>query len=406
MDPSQIQELTARAEMYLTTLCSKISTRMVGTEGNREATDFYERTLRTFEFELQKDEFDCLNWTDNGAAVTSGDKHFTSHVSPFSVSCDIHGPLVPISTIDELKTTEISGKIVLLIGDIANEQIMPKNFPFYNPDHHKEIISLLEHKQPAAIIAATGKNPAMAGAVYPFPLFEDGDFLIPSVYMKDTEGEKLLKQSGDGVRLKIDSEHQPATGYNITGRKGDFSEKRVVIFAHIDAKQGTAGAIDNATGIILLLLLAELLLDYSGSPGIELVALNGEDYYSNPGEQLFMQQNAGKFQNIILGINSDGMGYREGTTAYSLYNCPDDRSTTIGNILEGFETISEGQQWYQGDHSIFVQNDVPALAFTTTELDTILSSIAHTKKDRPDIVKPKLISDTALAVHRIVTNID
>ncbi|MBK9392004.1 MAG: M28 family peptidase [Bacteroidetes bacterium] len=32
----------------------------------------------------------------------------------------------------------------------------------------------------------------------------------------------------------------------------------MVVTAHIDAKKGTPGAIDNATGVIVLLLLSEL----------------------------------------------------------------------------------------------------------------------------------------------------
>lgn len=404
MYPLQFKQLTAQADRYLDTLCSEIPTRMVGTEGNKAATDFYERTLKTFGFQIQKDEFDCLHWINGGAIVRSGDKHYIAHVSPFSTSCDLHKLVVPVSTINELKIAEITDKIVLLFGAIASEQIMPKNFPFYNPDHHKEIISLLEKKQPAAIIAATEKNTDMAGAVYPFPLFEDGDFLIPSVYMKDTDGKRLVTRSGDGVHLKIHSERLPAIGYNIIGRRGDFSDKRIVVFAHIDAKQGTPGALDNATGIVFLLLLAELLQGYTGSPGIELVALNGEDYYSNPGEQLFMQQNAGKFENIVLGINSDGIGYLEGTTSYSLYNCPDELKTTIQDTLEEFETIQEGPQWYQGDHSIFVQNKVAALAFTSTELDSLLSNIVHTDKDKIEKVSPKLICDVAFALSGVLMN--
>ncbi|MEZ4997668.1 MAG: hypothetical protein R2758_09480 [Bacteroidales bacterium] len=38
------------------------------------------------------------------------------------------------------------------------------------------------------MIGATGRSSALAGGVYPFPLIEDGDFDIPSVY--DRRGGK------------------------------------------------------------------------------------------------------------------------------------------------------------------------------------------------------------------------
>ena len=101
-----------------------------------------------------------------------------------------------------LKMVDATGKILLLRGEIAKEQIMPKNFVFYNPEEHQRIYRLLEEKQPAAIISATTRNPELAGAVYPFPMFEDGDFDIPSAYMTDVEGEKLASFAGRQVSLE------------------------------------------------------------------------------------------------------------------------------------------------------------------------------------------------------------
>jgi Zn-dependent M28 family amino/carboxypeptidase len=48
---------------------------------------------------------------------------------------------------------------------------------------------------------------------------------------------------------------------------------------------GTPGANDNASDVVVLLILAELLANDAGSLGLELVAMNGKNYYSNPGEQ-------------------------------------------------------------------------------------------------------------------------
>ena len=52
-----------------------------------------------------------------------------------------------------------------MLGDICAEQLMPKNFVFYNPDHHKRIYAFLEEKMPAAIITATERKPEMVGAL-------------------------------------------------------------------------------------------------------------------------------------------------------------------------------------------------------------------------------------------------
>lgn len=54
----------------------------------------------------------------------------------------------------------------------------------------------------AAVIAATGRNPDLAGYLYPFPLFD--------AYMKDVDGARLLRYTGQTVRMRIatDSRHR------------------------------------------------------------------------------------------------------------------------------------------------------------------------------------------------------
>ncbi len=213
--------------------------------------------------------------------------------------------------------------------------------------------------------------------MYPFPLIEDGDFDIPSVYLTEEEGHRLLRHTGQPVSLTILSRRIPATGCNVVARVNPAAGRRVVLTAHIDAKESTPGAVDNAAGVVTLLLLAELLQGYSGQLGIEIVAINGEDYYASPGEIQYLQLNQGKLENILLNINLDGVGYHKGQTSYSLYECPEAVSTLVRQVFSAYTGMAEGEQWYQGDHMIFVQNQVPALAITTEhfmEMETHLRS--------------------------------
>jgi aminopeptidase YwaD len=283
---------------------------------------------------------------------------------------------------------------------------MPKHFPFYNPDEHQRIIRALESKQPLAIIAATSRNPELAGALYPFPWIEDGDFDIPSVYMTDQEGTWLAAYVGREVALDIHAQRIPATGCNAIARKGTDATSRLVVCAHIDAKDGTPGALDNATGIAVLLLLAELLTAYSGDVGVELVALNGEDHYANPGEQQYLQMNAGKFDEIVLGINLDGVGYRHGKTAYSLYECPPALAGVIQHVFSAQPTMIEGERWYQGDHGLFLMQERPALALTSDRAIELLTTIVHTSRDRPELVDRTKLVTTACALHDLVLQLD
>lgn len=398
-------ELAARATEYLRRLSLEIPNRRTGSQGNQAATDFFAERMATAGLKVETPWFECIDWRQQGCRTQVGGELFEAWVSPYSLGCRVSGPLLVISRLDELETAQPAGSVLLLHGEIAAEQLMPKSFPFYNPEEHQKIIATLERRPPLAIVAATAENPEMAGAVYPFPLFEDGDFNIPSVYMTAAKGNRLAEHAGEVVGLEIMAHRIPTRSCNVIARKGEPS-RRVALLAHIDAKDGTPGAIDNAGGVVILLLLAELLADYSGNLGVEIVAMNGEDYYSSPGEKLYLRSNEGRFDEIVLGINIDGAGYVEGNTAYSLYNCPEALVRSIRQAVTFYPGLVEGEPWYQGDHGLFLLHQRPALAITSERVIDLERNYVHTEKDTLDIVDPDRLAEVALALHDLVGLLD
>lgn len=395
-----------KARGYLRKLCQEIDSRRTGTPGNRAATDFFADVVSSFGFALRTPEFQCLDWREDGAGLLVGGESFTVFPSPYTVGTKVSGPVVVAETVEQLSNAVLGGSILLMRGPLASEQLMPKNFPFYNPDHHRRLIQLLETKNPGAIITATGRDVEMVGSQYPFPVFEDGDFDIPSVYTKDIEGDRLAEQAGKWASLQIRAERIPATGCNVIARKGSSFEQRVVLLAHIDGKMGTPGAIDNAGGVTVMLLLAELLANYGGNLGIEIVAVNGEDYFSNPGEQQFLALNRDSFEEIALGINVDGVGYYRGKDAYSLYDCPEDVTSLVRTLFSDLDHFVAGKPWYQGDHSLFLLNGVPALAFTANKSRELMAEIIHTPRDTPKIVDPRKLVALSRALHDLLLKLD
>jgi aminopeptidase YwaD len=347
-----------------------------------------------------------MDWRQEGVDLLKDGIRFEAFASPYSPGCSVSAPLAVTSTLEELEAAQVSDKILLMCGELAQEQLMPKNFPFYNPEGHQHIIQQLESKKPLAIIAATSRDAGMAGGLYPFPLFEDGDFDISSVFMTDEEGARLAKYTNARISLDLRAQRTASQGCNVIARKGAHPDRRVVFFAHIDAKVGTPGAIDNAAGVIVMMLLAELLADYSGDLGIEIVALNGEDYYSNPGEQQYLAINAGKFDPILLGINVDGAGYCRGKIAYSLYDCAPEASRMIREVFSPHKDMMEGEPWYQGDHVLFLMNHRPAVAITSELVGELMAEIIHTPQDRPEIVDPARLVTVAHALRELVVHLE
>lgn len=397
------QEYQVEAEDYLNTLCSVKPNRRLGSVGNRAATEFFADKMKASGFLVDVTPFKCLDYESKEPSLTHKNLHFEVKLSPYSLGCDVEAELIVASTVDELEKCECHDKILLLKGEICSEQLMPKNFVFYNPDHHKKIYKLLEEKQPKAIITATGKNPLMVGNMYPFPLINDGDFDIPSVYCTDIEGERIAAKAGQAFKLRAEAKRIPTTASNVIVRKNPEAQKKITICAHIDAVEDSPGASDNASGVTVVLLLAEMLKNYQGGFGIEIVAFNGEDHYSVGGQMDYLNRYSDSLNQMLLAINIDDVGYIKGKMAFSFYGCPAEIQQKAQAAFSKYPNLAEGEQWYQGDHMIFAQNQKPTIALTSSEVAELMSSITHSPRDTPEIIDYSKLVELAYALESLVT---
>ncbi len=400
--------LTKEVQRHMEVLCSEITDRSVGSEGNRMASDYVKKNFQKSGWKIEDTELRVIDWETEGATLTCDGQSFEVFSSHYSLGCEVEAELLVIETLEELEHADITDKIVLLHGAIAAGQIVPKGYPFYSVDEHEHIINLLEKGRPKALVCVTGRNAATAGGVYPFPLFEDGNFDIPSVYMKDIEGEKLITYAGKSVKVISKARRIPETAYNIIGKKNTGQTQRIVISAHVDAKIGTPGAIDNATGVTILLLLSELMKDYSSKYTIELAAFNGEDYYSAPGQIEYLRQNDSKLGNVLLNINIDGAGLKEGLSCFSPFDLPVKITTVLDKIITVSPNIIEGLPWYQGDHSMFIQQGIPAIAVSSQAFieNMDMQEITHTPQDNLSIVSYERVAECALAIKELIKELD
>lgn len=398
-------DLAAKAQSYLETLCSVKPNRRTGSPGNREATDFFAHTIGRYGYGIDATPFPCLDYVCRGAALTHDEEAFEVYASPYSLGCDVLAELVAVSTLEELESTDCAGKILLLRGAICSEQLMPKGFVFYNPEHHQRTIALLESGGPAGIVTATERKPDQVGALYPFPLIVDGDFDIPSITCRDTVGDALAAAQGRSFRLTIDATRLPSSATNVIARLNEGAERKIVITAHIDAYEDSPGASDNASGTAVLLLCAEMLSEYRGEYTIEIAALNGEDHYSAGGQMDYLKRYGEELPGVLLAVNVDDVGYRRGRSATSFYECPPRLERKAEEVFRRFDGLARGEPWFNGDHMIFVQNRVPALAFTSEYVAELMRTVTHTSSDTPDIVDCRKLVEVAQSLDALVRSL-
>ncbi len=155
-----------------------------------------------------------------------------------------------------------------------------------------------------------------------------------------------------------------------------------------------------------MMIAAELLAEYDGPFTIEMVPLNGEDYYAAPGEMLWFEENQPRMDEIVLGMNADGAGYLDRDTAVSFYGVPDDMRAVIEGAMSKQAGFAEGEQWFQSDHSIIAQQGRPALAVTTTDFAELCELYAHTADDTIELVDPAIVVQVARFYADVIRGLD
>jgi aminopeptidase YwaD len=301
---------------------------------------------------------------------------------------------------------ELAGRVVLLVDDLAAEQLTPIDYPFYGNPEHAAIVDRLISARPRVVLAGTGTAPATAGALEPFPLIEDGRFPVPTGNLTLDDAAELAEHAGEQVRVDMSAHRWPSTARNVRARLGP-QRPRVLVVAHLDSKPGTPGAVDNASGVTTLLLLARALQGWQPQAvGVELLAVNGEDSYSAAGELAYLEDHGDALDQVLLVVNVDGVGHRSGGTAYSCYQLPDELDHVVRGALDVARRVAAGPQWFSSDHMVFVPRGRPAVALTSEHLDLVLREVAHSAHDTPAQVEVSLLTDLADGLSSLVRAID
>lgn len=391
-------ELLKQIQRHIYELAVNIGERPTGSTANQRAENYISQIFTQNEFQVELQEFNCIDWEENVATLKVGGTAVDVEPSPYSLPCDVQAGIEVLQNILQLENADLAGKIALLCGELTQESLMPKNFRFYNPEHHQRIINLLEEKSPEAVLTTSLNDKHLV------PIFEDGDFNIPSAVFSANDGD-VIAQSNLPVHLRIDSRRKNSKGANVIARKNQTSNSKLVVTAHFDTKPGTPGALDNAVGVAVLLTLSEILKDAAlVDVGIELVAFNGEDYFSIPGQMAYLDTYNSEFNQIKLAINCDGLGLKNSKTGISFMECPEKCVDQIESISQSFQDIEKLPPWHQGDHMLFASAKVPTLAITSTGIFELMDTIIHTKHDRPHLVDSELILEVCLFLQEIISS--
>ena len=112
----------------------------------------------------------------------------------------------------------------------------------------------------------------------------------------------------------------------------------------------------------------------------------------------------GRFGDMLLNINIDGAGYEEGLSCFSHFNLPENILGNLYEVLTGTPELVEGLPWYQGDHSLFLQNGCPAIAVSSNWFIENMESqeLTHTPKDNLNVVNYERVAECAVGIAELI----
>lgn len=370
-----------------------VKERPLGSKNNTAVLSYLEKQFATMGYDIQKFPFLCTTWETGYSCLKLQERIIEVHASPFSPSFEGCGKLAFAKSIDELSDLECQNRILILGGNLVSVPLQPKNYPFYYPDEHRNLIELLEKKQPAAIIAATGRHPLCG--LEPFPLFEDGNFLIPSAYIREDVFSALQTSDPRSLaHLSIRSGKTTQQSCQLAAmKKAEKSAGKIVICAHMDSKYDTPGALDNAAGIAVLLETAKKL--QSSRYDIEIVPFNGEEYYEASGEVAYLTYIEKNQDKIAFVVNIDSPCHVGSEIAVSLYNFSADAKKCADSLMDGRQKVVYGPEWYAGDHAAFAFRWIPCIVITSSDLFDGGLDDTHTMRDTMENVDPGLVKYAA-----------
>jgi Iap family predicted aminopeptidase len=378
---------------HLKYLVDEIGTRAIGTESNHRATQYIRDVFEGAGLYVTAQRFHCPLWTLRNVFIEQGSERFDATANAFTQGCDVTAPTVPISTITELDRADLCGKIAVLYGDVAKERFMPRAFTMFQPERHVSILRRLEEKRPVAIVFVY-KQIAQR-----LSLITDWLFPIPSVTVTPEVGLRLI-QNDLPLRIKIDSETTNGYSENVIGRKRNVSgEKRVVLCAHYDTHFESPGAMDNGSGVAVLLALAQAFARKDLDINLEFIAFSGEEYAAL-GDQAYLDSQP-DFDSIVAVVNIDGVGQALGNTTVTTIGTSEHVTANIRAIAEEFPGVTWVDPWYASNHTTFVFQGVPAIAISSLGVENLIDG----PQDELKWVSEDKLEEAARLVLRIVESI-
>ncbi len=376
--------------------------RPIGSPGHCAAAGYIADTFRALGYGVERQAWPFPAWQAGDTRLELDGQALPAAANGFSPSCDVAAPLVAAGTLAELKAADLAGRVAVLYGDLTREPLAPKASRVYNPPAHQEIIGLLEAAAPAAAITV---NPG-AGSLS--RIVNDWELAIPSATVPAEVGRRLLARPGAALHLRIAARRAPGEACNVVARRAGHGPGQVVVSAHYDTMIDAPGAIDNASGVAVLLALAGRLAVRELNLGLEFVAFADEESGAH-GDETWLRsygleaipvfsglptpQDGERLGHTLAAINVDGVGQAVGVNTITSMAGSEAFGALVADVAAQHPGVGVVDPWPASNHYTFFSHGVPTIALSSIGVTNVM----HTPADAAEWVSQARLEE-ALAL--------
>jgi Iap family predicted aminopeptidase len=392
---------------HLERLCVEIGPRPIGSKGNHVAADYIQNVFQAAGLDVERQEFPCPDWEHEETRLEVDGHRLGAAANWFSPPCDITASSVALGTIAELEAADLTGHIGIMYGDLTREGLSPKGNKAYNPERHQKIVQLLEENNPTALITVNLTTHCLGRLIVDF------DLPIPSATVPAEVGLALLRQGDQTLHLRIASHRSPGHSCNVVGTKAGTRPERIVLCAHYDTVLETPGAIDNGSGVAVLLTLAKLLPKRELSVGLEFIAFSGEEGYGLGDEEYLrryglriipfggeekLPRHSEELGHILGAVNADGVGQRLGANTITAMASSQPFKALVSRVKDKYRGVVWVDPWPASNHYTFYSHGVPSIAISSVGV----TNVGHLPTDTVEWISPAKLGEVVSLVTDVV----
>ena len=378
-----------------------IGPRWCGTDEEQSARQYIEESFRNNGLECWKESFEYLSYSpkDYSFRMTSPNE-VQIRCLPLTYgantsSCGITGELLPIGEGKEPDYRRVESEGVSVKGKIVLSESIRSYLVHPLAEDRGAIGFVIATNSPGGSIRL---GTATMGRVAKIPSisisYEDAQFLR-AVSKSDFPVMELIQRATVGMK----------SSYNVITRIPGIShiKRKIVVVAHYDSYWAGPHALDNATGLVGLLMLAKAILKMNLDLTVELVAVSAEELGAIGSRAYLNKHEDEMLTQAVACVNLDTfLGSGIGTEPEIHVS-----STLAGLVqLALKETGLKCPRWFMlpssmlSDHVPFVERGIPSMYLTSS-----LPAYYHTSDDTTKIINFKKLKLAIITAVNIISSL-